>query len=270
MINEILKRQIESGNIFHSYIFEGNLEETENQWKYFAKKLLDTDIDIENLVEIIEPENNNIKINQIREFNKYIYEKPSNFKYRIFIIKNAHFMRIESQNALLKTLEDMPSYAILIMTTDNKFKLLDTIISRSQSINLKSDKNIVDFNSEITKNVINLVEKVLDGNYYIISKEKNLFKELSEFKHESLYILTKIFSGIYYEDLENTKYNNLLRKLLILNIKSREKILLKIESIKNYLKVNINFQIAMEDLIFTIIYEINKSREDYENKEKLY
>lgn len=260
MLNKILNEQISNGHIFHSYIFEGSKDQTTHEWQEFAIKLLNTSKDINNLIKIISPENNNISIEKIREFNKVVYEEPANFDYNIIVIEDAHFMKAVAQNALLKTLEYMPSYSILIMTTDNKFKLLDTIISRSQTINLKNEYEI-DFNSEITSKVIELVDKIFDGNYYIINKEKTLLKELSEYKYQTLFILTNIFLDITKDRYNNVKYNKLMNKISILNILSIERIQKKIEEIKEYLDVNINFQMAMEDLIFTIIEEINKTKE---------
>ncbi len=260
MLNKILNEQISNGHIFHSYIFEGSKDQTTHEWQEFAIKLLNTNKDINNLIKIISPENNNISIEKIREFNKVVYEEPANFDYNIIVIEDAYFMKAVAQNALLKTLEDMPSYSILIMTTDNKFKLLDTIISRSQTINLKNEYEI-DFNSEITSKVIELVDKIFDGNYYIINKEKTLLKELSEYKYQTLFILTNIFLDITKDRYNNVKYNKLMNKISILNILSIERIQKKIEEIKEYLDVNINFQMAMEDLIFTIIEEINKTKE---------
>lgn len=261
MIDSLLEKQIKNNNIFHSYIIEGSKENTKEQYLEFSKQILFSEFDVNNLIQIIFPENNNISIDAIRNMTKAVYEKPAKLSYNIFVIEDAHFMRIEAQNALLKTLEEIPNYSIVLMTTNNRFKLLDTIISRSQVISLsKSDE--YDFEDENFKKVMNFVNKTIEGNYYIINKERNLIKELSEFKHETLYILTKIFSDVLLkEDIQNNKYQNLLDKLSKLSIRSIEIIIFKIEKIKDMLKVNLNFQIAIEDLIFTIIEELNKTNE---------
>lgn len=261
MLNEILRKQIDENNIFHSYIFEGTESNIVNQYEEFSRKLLNTDIDVNNLIQIIEAENKNISINKIRELNKSVFEKPANFKYKIYIIKDAPLMRVEAQNAMLKTLEELPNYSIVIMTTDNRYKLLDTIISRSQIIIIQ-DEIEIDFSDEITEKTIYLIKKALENNYYIINKEKTLIKELSENKEKSLYIMSKIFSDTLTEspeNIENIGYRKLICSLKNFLLIDLEKILLKIEEIKSLLKVNINFQLAIEDLIFEII-EINKKR----------
>lgn len=255
MLKRILKNQIENKSLFHSYIFEGNKEDARNQYREFAKEAINTNIDIDNLLEIISTDKKSISINIIRELTKNVFEAPSGFDYRIIVIEDAHLMRNEAQNALLKTLEELPSYSIIIMTTNNRYKLLNTIISRSQVISLKQSS--VNFDKDLFKSVISIVQKALLGNYYIISKEKSTFKELSERKEETLLIFTYIFSELLLkrQEIDGYSVNN-----SYLGKNSIEKILLKIEDFKSLLKVNINFQIIMEDLLFTIIEENVKNK----------
>lgn len=246
--------QIKNNNIFNVYIFEGEKRELKSKCIEFARNIYPGIHEVQNLIEVISAEKNSISIDKIREFNKAVYERPSELDYRIFVIEDAHLLRVEAQNALLKTLEDMPEYAILILATHNRFALLDTIISRAQVYKFSSEK-VLDFNLQSSKNTINLLQKILEKKHYIINKEKELIKELSEDKEDSLYFLSEFFAG---NQLGNSKYSELKRLYSHISTKSREKIILAIEEIKNYLKVNINFQLAMENLIFIIIEELNK------------
>ena len=255
MLKNILKEQIENNSVFHSYIFEGNSDEIKEQYLEFSKKLLRFEGNAENIVEVIRTEKSTISISLIRELTKRVYEAPAGYKYRIMVIEDAHLMRVEAQNALLKTLEELPSYSIVIMTTDNRNKLLNTIISRSQVISLR--KNIVNFDKELFGEVFSLIQKALSGNYYIISKEKDTFKILSERKVETLFILTHIFSELM-QGRKNIDGKQLNQSYLIKN--SIEEIILRIEKIKALLNVNINFQIAIESLLFLIIAENIKSK----------
>lgn len=76
------------------------------------------------------PKANVIKLNSIREINKYLSLSFSEFKYRIILISSAHFMNEEAQNALLKNLEEPPAGVIFILTTSNLAVLKETIRSR--------------------------------------------------------------------------------------------------------------------------------------------
>lgn len=62
--------------------------------------------------------------------------KPYRSKYKIFIIPNADKMTVQAQNALLKTIEDPPSYGIVMFLTSNPSRILSTIHSRCARIRL--------------------------------------------------------------------------------------------------------------------------------------
>lgn len=74
---------------------------------------------------------NTISIDEIREqVNKTIAIKPYKSKYKIYIIPDAEMMTLQAQNAILKTIEEPPEYAVLILLTANETELLPTIHSR--------------------------------------------------------------------------------------------------------------------------------------------
>ncbi len=63
--------------------------------------------------------------------------KPYSSKYKIYIVPDAQMMNPQAQNALLKTLEEPPEYAIIMLLTDNVDKFLPTILSRCIVLNFK-------------------------------------------------------------------------------------------------------------------------------------
>lgn len=63
--------------------------------------------------------------------------KPYSSKYKIYIIPDAQLMNPQAQNALLKTLEEPPEYAIIMLLTNNMDKFLPTILSRCIVLNFK-------------------------------------------------------------------------------------------------------------------------------------
>ncbi len=86
----------------------------------------------------VEPPNRVIKIDQIRQVQKASTSTPYEGRYRVVLIDDAHTMREEAANALLKTLEEPPDRTILILVTDRPHLLLDTIISRCQRMRFGS------------------------------------------------------------------------------------------------------------------------------------
>jgi len=83
---------------------------------------------------VIEPDGQNIKIEQIRELNRRLDYRPVFGDYRVTIIKQADVMTEEAANSFLKTLEEPPLGNILILETVEPRDLLSTIVSRCQKI----------------------------------------------------------------------------------------------------------------------------------------
>jgi DNA polymerase-3 subunit gamma/tau len=74
----------------------------------------------------------NRKIEDIKEIIEHTRYKPTIGRYKIFIIDEAHMLTREAENALLKTLEEPPSYVKFILATTDPLKLPATILSRTQ------------------------------------------------------------------------------------------------------------------------------------------
>lgn len=82
-------------------------------------------------------EGGTLKVDQIRESRKTLILKPYMSKYRVALFLRFHEANDNAANALLKTLEEAPSYAVLILTADNPEQLLPTIISRCEVLRLR-------------------------------------------------------------------------------------------------------------------------------------
>jgi DNA polymerase III subunit delta' len=93
--------------------------------------------DPNNSKELVSAPNGEIRIQQIRELQKTINLKPYQSRYRVLIFLRFHQANVEACNALLKTLEEAPSYAVLILTADNPEQLLPTIVSRCEVLKLR-------------------------------------------------------------------------------------------------------------------------------------
>lgn len=144
-----LRNQIMTGHIGHSYLFCG----TRGTGKTTIAKIFARAVNCEhpvngspcgecascraiaqdanlNVVEMDAASNNGV--DDIRNIIEQVEYSPSQGRYRIYIIDEAHMLSKGAQNSLLKTLEEPPSYAIFILATTEPEKLLPTIISRCQ------------------------------------------------------------------------------------------------------------------------------------------
>lgn len=85
-----------------------------------------------------------IGVDDIRtQINDTIYIKPYSSSYKIYMVDEAEKMTVQAQNALLKTIEEPPSYAVIILMTTNQEAFLPTILSRCIQLKLRPLKGHV-------------------------------------------------------------------------------------------------------------------------------
>jgi DNA polymerase-3 subunit gamma/tau len=90
-------------------------------------------------------------IDDIKDLIEHTKYKPTSALYKVFIIDEVHMLTTQAFNALLKTLEEPPSFVKFILATTDPLKLPATILSRTQHFRFKriSDKNIIHHLSHI-------------------------------------------------------------------------------------------------------------------------
>ena len=90
------------------------------------------------IIKVTHEKPNTISVDDIRtQVNNDIVIKPYSSKYKIYIIPEADLMSAQAQNALLKTIEEPPEYAVIMLLTSNIDSLLPTIRSRCVRLDLK-------------------------------------------------------------------------------------------------------------------------------------
>ncbi len=152
-IKNSLANQIERKRISNAYIFEG-IEGVGKKLcaQIFAKALVCNgdevpcnrcsvcyQADAHTLPDIVtlikDADKTQIGVDNVREqIIKEVYLKPRFSKRKVFIIDNGDILSTEAQNALLKVLEEPPSYVTFIICVTSKEKLLPTVLSRSQTV----------------------------------------------------------------------------------------------------------------------------------------
>lgn len=100
------------------------------------------------IIRVMHEKPNTISVDDIRrQVNGDVAIKPYSGPYKVYIINEAEKMTIQAQNALLKTLEEPPAYAVILLLVSNQNALLPTIVSRCVTLNMKpvSDELIKDY-----------------------------------------------------------------------------------------------------------------------------
>jgi len=135
-------------------------------------------------LKIIEPIKSSIKIEQIREMRKEIGLKPFKNKKKIYIIDKAGKMTLEASNCLLKTIEEPPYYAIIILICSKIDPIIPTIVSRCQIVNfglitsLKLKKLLLNKINNLEKDQAEIISKLAQGSIgkaFKLSADKEYF-----------------------------------------------------------------------------------------------
>lgn len=90
------------------------------------------------IIHVTHEKQGTISVDEIRQqVNNTVAIKPYSGPYKIYIIPDAQKMSPQAQNALLKTIEEPPEYAVLLLLADNEEELLPTIVSRCVTLHLR-------------------------------------------------------------------------------------------------------------------------------------
>ena len=149
-LTHTLKTSIASGRLAHAYLFCGPRGVGKTTCaRIFAKTINCTNITPEgeacnecpscqafneqssfNIIELDAASHNGV--DDIKELNKQVLIPPHTGRYKVYIIDEVHMLSQAAFNAFLKTLEEPPEYAIFILATTEKQKIIPTILSRCQ------------------------------------------------------------------------------------------------------------------------------------------
>ena len=283
-IKNEMKKSIKLGKISHSYLFIG-IDGIGK--KLFAKDFSKTMLckEKENFCnscksciefnsgnhpdfEIIEPDGSSVKINQIRQMQKKIWESPIISERKIYIINNADLMTTEAQNCLLKTLEEPPSFVNVILIGSNEEMFLNTIKSRCTIIKFKgiSDENIKKHfkeKNDINEDLIIFFEGSIGKAERVLEKQnlfENLFEIIENIQQMDLIDFLKKAELIYKSQEEKKEILDGINVLLLK--KSKENIrFLKcidiVEETKKRLKYNGNYNICIDNMLFNMWEEMH-------------
>lgn len=244
---EKLKKIVETNQVSNAYIFEG----IDGIGKFtiakeFAKALLCINEgekpcekcsmcqifeDSKNL-KILNPEDNIIKVDEIRSIKEELMLKPVTSIRKVAIINNAEQMNEQAQNALLKILEEPPEYVTIILITSNKEKLLYTIKSRC---------TIFRFNRLTNEEIEEYFDEEIDGN-------------LIDYSRGSI--------GTIIKAKENNETEIIQKIVLALRKDSLIEMVANINAIKEDKYVKENLQGILEYILFWYYQDMKKSKND--------
>ena len=155
-IKEHLQNALEAKKVSHAYIINGE----RSSGKEFIAKIFAMALQCEkgeanpcqechscrqalsdnqpDIIRVTHEKPNTISVDDIRaQINNDVMIKPYSSPYKVYIVNEAEKMTVQAQNAILKTLEDPPEYAVILLLTTILKSLLPTILSRCVVLNMK-------------------------------------------------------------------------------------------------------------------------------------
>lgn len=179
-----------------------------------------------NIFELDAASNNSV--DDIRHLIDQVRIPPQVGKYKVYIIDEVHMLSTAAFNAFLKTLEEPPSYAIFILATTEKHKILPTILSRCQVFNFNriEASDMVEHLKMIAKNeniqasddALHLIARKADGG---LRDALSLFDQLVSFSRgevtyeKAVEILNILDIDTFFNITENLINQNIAEALLI-------------------------------------------------------
>lgn len=305
-IKESLKNAVKSNNVSHSYLFVGKAGVGKKKFaKDLAKKVMclgsnggaqnndvknnevqnnnvandNLELDFDNCdscikfdansnpdFSIIVPDGKSIKIEQIRNLQARIVEKPISSSKKVYIIDDADTMTEESQNCLLKTLEEPPEYAMIILIASNENRMLQTIKSRCVIIRFEdlTNEEISQILHTNDQDIIRLCEGSV-AKADTISEKREMFAQL---KIIADYLSkNSLIDVLNNSDLLYSSKDDIMTLLDFLNIiffeKAKENIKYSkaisiIEKTKKKILANNNYDMCIDYMLMHIWEELHK------------
>ena len=290
IVTKLLLNSFDNNKLVQAYLFSSNDKSFLVEYALaFSKKLITDNYDskICNLIEsniypelkIINPINNIIKKEQLKELQQSFLVKPTLGKKMVYIINGADKLHISAANTILKFLEEPSEDIVAILLTDNLPKVLPTIKSRCQNlifknknenddknldnlfeeykIRINNDENAQDEFNNLIDNIINFIKSIEKlGIKEFIHFKDNIF---DVFKIKDEFIILFDFLLYFYYDILNLKvsrkiiymndYYDILNELSNQSLEIVQKKLQLIENTKIKLDTNMNLKLLMDEFI---------------------
>lgn len=286
-IKDLLVNSIKNNKTSHSYLFVGTqgigkkliakefskmiLCTDENKYCSKCKSCIEFDTNNNPDFKIIEPDGNSLKIEQIREFQSKVAEKPIISNRKVYIINDSDKMTTEAQNCLLKTLEEPPEFVTIILIGENENSFLSTIKSRCMILHFEkiSNQTIEKFLEENYQTKINS-KIMIDAFQGSIGKAIQLKEKQEEYEkiEDIIYSLEKKdkidilnMSEIIYKAKEEK--NDILDYMNIVFIDLAKKTnkyadcIKIVEETKRRLQSNANYDMSIDNMLLKLWEQVN-------------
>ncbi len=290
-LKQILETAVKNNNVLHSYMFVGKEGIGKTSFaKEFAKMMLCINQNKKpcnnckscmefngeshpDFVQIIPEDGKTIKIEQVRFMQEKVQEKPVTSSKKVYLILQAETMTREAANSLLKTLEEPPEYAVIILTTSNESKILTTIKSRCMKLHFEPipEEKIINYlkqngiDANITENMLKHCEGSI-GKALKINDLKEQYIQIEELinilEKQNITQIWKKAEVLYSAKEDVIDLLNYMEIVIYNLIKNKNKTnyingIHIIEQTKQRILANANYDMSIDNLLLKLWEEVN-------------
>jgi DNA polymerase-3 subunit delta' len=261
---DYINKIIENNKVSHAYLIEINDYDTDKKYIFDFIKMIICNISYDKLenennniinliddnnypdIKVIEPEGATIKKSQMIDLQKDYSNKSLLDGKRIYVVKDADKLNPASANTILKFLEEPEEDIIAILLTTNRYKIIETILSRCQILTLKENSIPI-----IEDDVFDLLKCVVYPNDFYI-KYNSIITEVipdKDIAREKLSEIENIIISYLNNKYEDKEIDEKLEKLFK-DIESKKllNILSIIEEEIKRLEFNVNYKLWLDAL----------------------
>ena len=262
---KIIDKYIQSDKINHAYLIETNSEDRislaysliTKMFKLEEKNISIEDLIVNNDLYVLKTELQNIKKEEIIKLKENFKTKSLFFGKRVYIIEEAEKLNSSSANTLLKFLEEPDDEIYAILVTDNKYHIIDTILSRCQEIRYYDNSIKENLKLEYTESIVDFLLCIKNKKIKSLAYVNKFFtKELfdrNNFEKLLDEILCVFYDVIQYKSNLDLCYTNdfkdKIKELADIDYKELNNMIVCVNNAITKNKINGNTKLIMDNMI---------------------
>lgn len=205
----------------------------------------------------IKGKSKNFTVDAVREIRSNAFIVPNESDKKIYILKNGQNMNEQAQNALLKILEEPPTYVFFIIVTTSRSAMLETVLSRVQTYSVLSDE--IEISEKEENAVKEFVDALLSVDELKLMKATAVFQKNNQFAKSVLTLLSEVFRDALVKKSGYTREMHFSEQVNALCMALTSKSLLQLVSVCDRLIESIDRNCNNNLLLVRMCYEFKEA-----------
>ncbi len=205
----------------------------------------------------IKGKSKNFTVDAVREIRSNAFIVPNESDKKIYILKNGQNMNEQAQNALLKILEEPPTYVFFIIVTASRSTMLETVLSRVQTYSILSDEIKISEKEESA--VKDFVDALLSVDELKLMEATAVFQKNNQFAKSVIMLLSEVFRDALVKKSGYTREMHFPEQVSALCMALTSKSLLQLVSVCDKLIESVDRNCNNNLLLVRMCYEFKEA-----------